>query len=209
MGTDIGAGDEWLIPRVLNDCFKVHMSEPGDRATAIDPAQLLFLGTLAGARALDQERVFGNLDAGKDADFVIVDPAAQPGFEEASRVRGRRRDRGRSWVHPAHGHARRRGLAGVGGAGAARRRLLIVAPALALLRERANPVRWPPSSRRSDPRSGAPETAARRASSMRRPSPERTPASQDGTERRAAEFQQDLRGAVLTVDVDITGSGSP
>ena len=81
MGTDIGAGDEWLIPRVLNDCYKVHMSELGDRSTAIDPAQLLFLGTLAGARALDQERLFGNFDAGKDADFVIVDPAAQPGFE--------------------------------------------------------------------------------------------------------------------------------
>ena len=80
MGTDIGAGDEWLIPRVLNDCFKVHMSEIGDRSTAIDPAQLLFLGTLAGARALDQERLFGNFDTGKDADFVIVDPSAQPGF---------------------------------------------------------------------------------------------------------------------------------
>ena len=80
IGTDVGAGDEWLIPRVLNDCYKVHMSEHGDRAAAIGPAQLLFLGTLAGARALDQEHVFGNLDAGKDADFVIVDPAAQPGF---------------------------------------------------------------------------------------------------------------------------------
>ena len=80
IGTDIGAGDEWLIPRVLNDCFKVHMSEPGDRSTAIDPAQLLFLGTLAGARALDQEQQIGNLDAGKDADFVIVDPSAQAGF---------------------------------------------------------------------------------------------------------------------------------
>ena len=80
IGTDIGAGDEWLIPRVLNDCYKVHMSEHGDRSTALEPAQLLFLGTLAGARALDQEQVFGNFDTGKDADFVIVDPAAQPGF---------------------------------------------------------------------------------------------------------------------------------
>ncbi len=80
IGTDIGAGDEWLIPRVLNDCYKVHMSEHGDRSTALEPAQLLFLGTLAGARALDQEKVFGNFDTGKDADFVIVDPAAQPGF---------------------------------------------------------------------------------------------------------------------------------
>ena len=81
IGTDIGAGDEWLIPRVLNDCYKVHMSEHGDRSAALEPAQLLFLGTLAGARALDQEQIFGNLDVGKDADFVLVDPAAQPGFE--------------------------------------------------------------------------------------------------------------------------------
>lgn len=86
IGTDIGAGDEWLIPRVLNDCFKVHMSEPGDSSTAIDPAQLLFLGTLAGARALDQEQHFGNFDTGKDADFVIVDPSAQPGFALAMEV---------------------------------------------------------------------------------------------------------------------------
>ncbi len=82
MGSDIGAGDEWLIPRVLNDAFKVHMSEEGLLATAIDPAQLLFLGTLAGARALDQEDVFGNFDVGKEADFVIVDPTRQDGFAE-------------------------------------------------------------------------------------------------------------------------------
>lgn len=80
IGTDVGAGDEWLIPRVLNDAYKVHMSEEGAAAAALGPAQLLFLGTLAGARALDQEDAFGNLDAGKDADFVIVDPAAQPGL---------------------------------------------------------------------------------------------------------------------------------
>lgn len=85
MGTDVGAGDEWLIPRVLNDCYKQHMSEEGALAEALHPAQLLFLGTLAGARALDQEETFGNLDAGKDADFVIIDPSAQPGFEETLR----------------------------------------------------------------------------------------------------------------------------
>ncbi|WP_375386665.1 amidohydrolase family protein [uncultured Microbacterium sp.] len=83
VGTDVGAGDEWLIPRVLNDAFKVHMSEEGLLAQAIAPAQLLFLGTLAGARALDQERLLGNFDVGKDADFVIVDAAAQPGFDTA------------------------------------------------------------------------------------------------------------------------------
>jgi guanine deaminase len=75
LGTDVGAGDEWLISRVLNDAFKVHISEPGDASVSLHPAELLFTGTLAGARALDMEERFGNLDVGKDADFVLIDPA--------------------------------------------------------------------------------------------------------------------------------------
>lgn len=74
LGSDIGAGDEWLISRVANDCFKVHMSERPPGATAIDPAALLYTATLAGAKALDMEARFGNLDAAKDADFIVVDP---------------------------------------------------------------------------------------------------------------------------------------
>ncbi|MCW2810574.1 MAG: guanine deaminase [Friedmanniella sp.] len=74
VGTDIGAGDEWLIPRVLNDTYKVHLSEPGADSVALHPAQLLYLGTLAGAQALDQDERFGNFDLGKDADFLLVDP---------------------------------------------------------------------------------------------------------------------------------------
>lgn len=73
VGTDIGAGDEWLVPQVLNDAYKVHLSEPGPAAVALHPAELLFLGTLAGARALDLERKIGNLDIGKDADLLLVD----------------------------------------------------------------------------------------------------------------------------------------
>jgi len=74
IGSDIGAGDEWLVSRVLNDCFKVHLSEPGDAGLSIDPAALLFTGTLAGARALDMEARFGNFDVGKDADFLLIEP---------------------------------------------------------------------------------------------------------------------------------------
>lgn len=81
VGSDISAGDEWFIPRVLNACFKAHMNEPGDDAVALAPAQLLFLGTLAGARALDLEDRIGNLDAGKDADFVVIDPDRCPELE--------------------------------------------------------------------------------------------------------------------------------
>lgn len=74
LGTDVGGGDEWLLTRVLNDCFKVHMSEPGPAAVSLHPAELLFTATLAGARALDREDTFGNLDAGKEADFLVVVP---------------------------------------------------------------------------------------------------------------------------------------
>ncbi len=81
MGSDIAAGDEWFMPRVLNACFKAHMDEAGDDAVALSPAQLLFLGTLAGARALDLEDRIGNLDAGKDADFVVIDPGRCPELE--------------------------------------------------------------------------------------------------------------------------------
>jgi guanine deaminase len=78
IGTDFGGGDEWLIPQVLADCFKAHISEPGDAGVSLHPAELLFTGTLAGARALDMEDRIGNFDDGKEADFVVIDPDAWP-----------------------------------------------------------------------------------------------------------------------------------
>ena len=77
-GTDYGGGDEWTIPRVLAAAFKVHISEPGADGVSLHPAQLLFTGTLAGARALDMENRFGNFDLDKEADFLVLDPAASP-----------------------------------------------------------------------------------------------------------------------------------
>lgn len=74
-GTDFGGGDEWLIPRVLGDAFKQHITEPGDDGVSMHPGEMLFMGTLAGARALDMENRFGNFDTGKEADFVVVEPA--------------------------------------------------------------------------------------------------------------------------------------
>jgi guanine deaminase len=64
-----------LIPRVLGDAFKQHMNEDGEAGVSLHPAELLFLGTLGGARALDMEDRFGNFDPGKDADFLVIEPA--------------------------------------------------------------------------------------------------------------------------------------
>ncbi|NTY60386.1 guanine deaminase [Mycolicibacterium sphagni] len=77
-GTDYGGGDEWLIPRVLGDAFKVHINEPGEAGVSLHPAELLFLGTLGGARALDMEDRFGNFDSGKEADFIVVKTERTP-----------------------------------------------------------------------------------------------------------------------------------
>ncbi len=77
LGSDVGAGDEWLMARVANDCFKVHISEPGAAGLSIPPAQLLYTATLAGAMALDIDDQVGNLDTGKQADFLVIDPQRQ------------------------------------------------------------------------------------------------------------------------------------
>ncbi|MGA5461976.1 amidohydrolase family protein [Mycobacterium sp. NPDC050041] len=73
-GTDFGGGDEWLVPRVLGDAFKQHINEDGAAGVSLHPAELLFVGTLGGARALDMEDRFGNFDQGKEADFLVVRP---------------------------------------------------------------------------------------------------------------------------------------
>jgi len=74
IGSDWGGGDEVFVPQILNACFKVHISEAGEDGLSLHPAELLFTGTLAGARALDLEDRIGNFDVGKEADFVVIEP---------------------------------------------------------------------------------------------------------------------------------------
>ncbi|OSC42129.1 amidohydrolase family protein [Mycobacterium decipiens] len=82
-GTDFGGGDEWLIPQVVAAAYKVHISEPGTAGVCMHPAEMLFIATLGGARALDMEDRFGNFDVGKEADFVVVDPRRTPALNAA------------------------------------------------------------------------------------------------------------------------------
>ena len=80
VGSDVGAGDSFSIPAVLGAAHKVHASAPGAARYHLHPAELLHLATLGGAQALALDHRIGNFDAGKEADFVVVDPAGVPGM---------------------------------------------------------------------------------------------------------------------------------
>ncbi|WP_312359111.1 guanine deaminase [Stutzerimonas balearica] len=74
LGTDIGAGTSFSQLQSLNEAYKV-MQLQGKK---LDPFKSLYLATLGGARALYLDDRIGNLQPGKDADFVVLDYQATP-----------------------------------------------------------------------------------------------------------------------------------
>ncbi|UVO17209.1 guanine deaminase [Stutzerimonas stutzeri] len=74
LGTDVGAGTSFSQLQSLNEAYKV-MQLQGKK---LDPFKSLYLATLGGARALYLDDKIGNLQPGKDADFVVLDYQATP-----------------------------------------------------------------------------------------------------------------------------------
>jgi len=74
IGTDVGGGTSFSMLRTLHEAYKV--AQMGRRSfNALDA---FYLATLGGARGLGLEDCIGNFDAGKEADFVVLDPDATP-----------------------------------------------------------------------------------------------------------------------------------
>lgn len=73
MGTDIGAGTHFSILSELGETYKVQQLQ----RYRLDPATLLYLGTLAGAEALHLAHKTGNFALGKQADFLVLDPTRE------------------------------------------------------------------------------------------------------------------------------------
>ncbi|MFK8330018.1 guanine deaminase [Pseudomonas sp. BJa5] len=69
LGTDVGAGTSFSLLNTLNEAYKV-MQLQGAR---LSPFKSLYLATLGGARALSLDDRIGSLQAGNDADFVVLD----------------------------------------------------------------------------------------------------------------------------------------
>lgn len=72
LGSDIGGGTSLSLLRTAGEAYKVlrlqDQSLPATRA--------LYMATLGAAKALYLDDKIGNFEAGKEADFVVLDPAA-------------------------------------------------------------------------------------------------------------------------------------
>lgn len=79
LGTDVGGGTSLSLLRTASEAYKVlHLQDH-----ALPATRALYLATLGAAEALYLDQYIGNFLPGKEADFVVLNPAA-------SRLSGRR-----------------------------------------------------------------------------------------------------------------------
>lgn len=74
IGTDVGAGTSFSLLRTLGEAYKVAQLQ-SYRLTA---CEAFYHTTLGGAHALRLDDKIGNFLPGKEADFLVIDPAATP-----------------------------------------------------------------------------------------------------------------------------------
>ncbi len=78
LGSDVAGGPElnmWQVMRAAIEVQKARTAyEPNLRA--LRPSEAFYLATHGGARALRKAKIIGTLDAGKEADLIVVDLAS-------------------------------------------------------------------------------------------------------------------------------------
>lgn len=74
IGTDVGAGTTFSILRTLGEAYKVGQLQ----SYRLHACEAFYHATLGGAHALHLDDKIGNFQPGKEADFVVIDPASTP-----------------------------------------------------------------------------------------------------------------------------------
>jgi guanine deaminase len=74
LGSDIGAGTTPSMFNAMADAYKVQQVQ----GISLSPFHLWYLATLGGAKALSLDAETGSIEAGKSADFVVLDLHATP-----------------------------------------------------------------------------------------------------------------------------------
>ncbi|HEX7679011.1 MAG TPA: guanine deaminase [Thermoanaerobaculia bacterium] len=74
LGTDIGAGTTPSMFTTMSDAYKVQQVQ----GVSLTPVHLWYLASLGGARALSLDGESGSLEAGKSADFLLLDLKSTP-----------------------------------------------------------------------------------------------------------------------------------
>ncbi len=74
IGSDVGAGTTFSMLRTLGEAYKVSQLQ----SYRLRASEAFYHATLGGARALRLDDYIGNFHPGKEADFVVIDPAVTP-----------------------------------------------------------------------------------------------------------------------------------
>lgn len=91
LGTDVGAGTSLSLLTTMNEAYKAnqlrkaYVDDPAS-VKPLDPFQSLYLATLGGARALSLDGKVGSFLPGREADFIVLNPNANPLLD--ARVKG-------------------------------------------------------------------------------------------------------------------------
>jgi guanine deaminase len=74
VATDVGGGTSYSMPRTLDEGYKVLQL----RGQRLNPLRSFYMMTLGNARGLSLEDRIGTIEAGRDADLVVLDARATP-----------------------------------------------------------------------------------------------------------------------------------
>jgi guanine deaminase len=74
VATDVGGGTSYSMLRTLDEGYKVLQL----RGQRLNPLRSFYMMTLGNARAISLEDRIGTIEAGRDADLVVLDARATP-----------------------------------------------------------------------------------------------------------------------------------